>query len=227
MVQRLYTTVSLEVNGILSLKDDQAHYILHVLRLNIGSKICFFDNLNGEFLAEFVSCSKKEVSFQILEKIQSYHPLKKLKLVFSPLKQDRLNMMIEKATELGTTDFQPICTEYTQVRKINSERLQKIAVEACEQSERQDIPKFYDLINLDEYLLNTHDHVVFCCERLDIHHEIELIKYDTVIIGPEGGFSPKEKMLLKKKIPAITLGDTILRAETAAIIALDRMRFSR
>jgi 16S rRNA (uracil1498-N3)-methyltransferase len=225
MLQRLYVPQFLTVDGVLSLKDEQAHYILHVLRLNIGDQIRFFDGLSGEFLAQIVSNTKKEVCFQILLKLRDYKVLKKLKLVFAPLKQDRLNVMIEKATELGATCFQPISTEYTQVRKVNKERLQKIAIEACEQSERQDVPIFYDLINLDQYLYHTDDHVIFCCERLTQNHEINLMKYDTVIIGPEGGFSSREKGLLGGKIPVMTLGETILRAETAAIVALDRLRF--
>jgi 16S rRNA (uracil1498-N3)-methyltransferase len=227
MLQRLYIQNPLTINEIISLKNEQAHYILNVLRLSIGDKIHFFDNLNGEFLAHLISSTKKEACFQILEKRHSFKPLKKLKLVFSPLKKDRLNIMIEKATELGATHFQPICTEYTQVRKVNIERLQKIAIEACEQSERQDLPIFYDLINLDQYLADTQDKVAFCCERLSSHHENDFTQYDTIIIGPEGGFSPSEKIRLSDKLPSMSLGNTILRAETAAIVALDRMRFSR
>ena len=227
MLQRLYTQNSLAINEIVSLKNDQSHYILHVLRLNIGGKIHLFDSLNGEFLADLISSTKKEACFQIREKIQDYKPLKKLKLVFAPLKQDRLNIMIEKATELGATCFQPICTQYSQVRKVNTERLQKIAIEACEQSERQDIPIFYDLINIDQYLSDNEDNVAFCCERLNTDHENDFTKYDTIIIGPEGGFSPQEKVRLSDNVAPMSLGKTILRAETAAIVALDRMRFLR
>lgn len=227
MLQRLYIPQFLTVGEVLSLKDEQAHYILHVLRLNIGDQIRFFDSLSGEYFAKIISNTKKEVRFHIFLKLQDYKILKKLKLVFAPLKQDRLNMMIEKATELGVTCFQPICTEYTQVRKVNKERLQKIAIESCEQCERQDVPIFYDLINLDQYIYHTEDRVIFCCERLTQNYEINLMEYDTVIIGPEGGFSSKEKVLLGGRIPAISLGETVLRAETAGIVAIDRLRFLR
>lgn len=224
-MQRLYIQEPLELHHTVELKEDHVHYLLNVLRFKEQDELLFFNGKDGEFLGKIFAIKKKSVHIQLIQKVKDHLKTPFLKLIFSPIKQDRLNFMIEKATELGVTHFQPVLTEYTQVRKLNIERLQKIAIEASEQSERCDIPVFLDILPLNEYIQNTQDLIVFCCER---HHDDVKKDYDqkakAVLIGPEGGFSPKEKEYLMKKCTVMSLGNTILRAETAAIIALDRIR---
>ena len=223
-LQRLYVEQALHIENKLCLENNSAHYVINVLRAKIGSKFIFFDSINGEFLGEVVSIKKKQVEVLIPKKLRNYKKLRKLKLVFSLIKQDRMNMLLEKTTELGVTDFQPILTERSQVKKINIDRMKRIVIEASEQSNRLTVPMISDLITLQEYLNKNQDNAVFCCERLENAEHISLKNYDTVIIGPEGGFSENEKTYLAKAIKTISLSSNILRAETAAIVAIDRVR---
>ncbi|CAO4834012.1 MAG: Ribosomal RNA small subunit methyltransferase E [Holosporales bacterium] len=204
---------------------EQSHYCMHVLRLNVGDKIQLFNAVQGGYEAVIKNIHKKGIVVDDGVLIKALQHFKKCALAFSPIKQDRLNFMIEKATELGVSDFYPILCDYTQVHKINADRLLKIAIEAAEQSERMDIPTIHQMMKLRDFLQHAQDlKLTFAAalERTDYRLTVQSI--DGVIIGPEGGFSMTEKNLLVAQCVPISLGDTILRAETAAIVGIDRIR---
>ncbi|CAO5676232.1 MAG: Ribosomal RNA small subunit methyltransferase E [Holosporales bacterium] len=207
------------------LNGEQSHYCAHVLRLNVDDKICLFNAIQGEYEAVIQTIHKKGIIVDDGVLIKAPQRLKKCALAFSPIKQDRLNFMIEKATELGVSDFYPILCDYTQVHKINADRLLKIAIEAAEQSERMDIPTIHACMKLRDfvqYSQNAQLTFAAALERTD--YALTSQQIDGIIIGPEGGFSAIEKNLLAAQCVPLSLGETILRAETAAIVGIDRIR---
>ncbi len=157
---------------------------------------------------------------------------KELWLAFSPIKSNYFNFMIQKATELGVTKFIPIIFERSIVRKINKERLNKIIIEATEQSNRISLPELENIFTLKNFLKNFENKInlVFT----DLNSQQKNISFDSVnknpiciIVGPEGDFSESERLeILKfKDIRSLKLNDNILRSETAVISALSVINF--
>lgn len=224
---RIFLEEQFEVGKTISLTKDQVHYLLTVLRLHSGDTIKVFNGENGEWGALVDVLSKKACSLHLQQRLRPQPDRSFLGLIFPPIRQARLDFMIEKATELGVTDFFPVQTDHTVISKINPDRLMKIAIEATEQSERLIIPQFHLMNSLKEVLKewNQETPLLAAIEREQESRPIkkETLKYGVgVLIGPEGGFSPKEKTLLHQMdwIHPVSLGDTILRAETAAIVML-------
>jgi 16S rRNA (uracil1498-N3)-methyltransferase len=153
-------------------------------------------------------------------------------LVFSPIKQHRMSLAVQKATELGVSKIIPCITEYTNVRTINTKNLYFNAIEAAEQSERLDIPKIEKQIDLRSLLLKWPEDrkLVYCDEKINNGKSIietltplrdSSIKWG-VLIGPEGGFSDLENELIAKtkNVVAVSLGDSVLRSDTAITVSL-------
>jgi 16S rRNA (uracil1498-N3)-methyltransferase len=142
------------------------------------------------------------------------------------IKKQRQDFLVEKCTELGVKNLQPILTDHCEVRKVNQEKIKLQTIEASEQCERLTIPNIQDLQKLDAFLNNAQGLVYYCIERETapfIHKALgDLSDTDIFLIGPEGGFSEKEKHLLEENpnTVGVTLGPTILRAETAAIMCV-------
>lgn len=136
-----------------------------------------------------------------------------------------MDWLIEKAVELGATDFHPVLTQNTETRKINEERMQKQIFEAAEQCERLEIPALHPLETLELFLQNWPENVpvLACLERFDAPPLSNGMSKHTdicLLIGPEGGFTSEEKEKISEKAVPVSLGETILRCETAAIKAL-------
>ena len=156
--------------------------------------------------------------------------LKELWLAFSPIKSNYFNFMMQKATELGVTKFLPIIFDRTIVRKINKERLEKVIIEAAEQSNRINVPKIEEPQKLKNFLSNDMD-LIFT-DLNTSNTKIDLKKLTTkptcVIIGPEGDFSEeeREKILKFKWVQPIKINENILRSETAVISALSIINYA-
>ena len=150
-------------------------------------------------------------------------------LAFSPIKSNYFNFMIQKATELGVTKFLPIISERTIVRKINNERLNKIIIESCEQSNRINVPSIEKSQSLEKFLSDNLDiNLIFG----DLNTKNKKIKFynskpNCLLIGPEGDYSSNEvkKILNYKGSQSIKLSDNILRSETAVISALSVINY--
>ena len=226
---RLFFKESLSLNLISKLDKSQSHYLSKVMRINIGQSFSLF-NQNGEWEAKIKEINNGIVEFSVIKKLRSVKNEREIWLAFSPIKLNYLNLMIQKATELGVTKFIPILTERTIVRKLNDKRLNKIIIEASEQSNRLKVPKLEKILKLNEFLkLNQNTNIIFG----DLNTNNSKINFKSsdpvcILIGPEGDFTIKEReniLKLKKLIP-LKINQNILRSETAAISMISIICFN-
>lgn len=225
---RLYVESPLKENSSVELTPRQSHYLSNVMRQEVGQTILIFNGIDGGFIAKINSIHKRIVQLVIEKNIHPQTNKIPLSLLFSPLKGERLGFLIEKATELGVSDFYPVFTHRTVPSHINLERLEYRSIEAVEQCERYIIPKFHEGLTLEETLENWPSEALlfFCEERSKNPFLSDILKKTpeghSFLIGPEGGFTEEEKILLKSKsfIRPVSLGKEVLRAETAALMAL-------
>ena len=226
---RLFFNESLSLNLNSKLDKSQSHYLSKVMRINIGHNFSLF-NQNGEWEAKVNNINKGIVEFSIVKKLRSIDNGKEIWLAFAPIKLNYLNLMIQKATELGITRFIPILTERTIVRKLNEKRINKIIAEASEQSNRLKLPTLDKLTSLDSFLKsNENINIIFGDLNTD-NNKLDLKDKDKicVLIGPEGDFSIKEreKILKLKNIIPFKINNNILRSETAAISIISIISFN-
>ena len=220
---RLFFSESLSINLESKLNKSQSHYLTKVMRIKIGDNFSLF-NSNGEWLAKILDISKGIVGFIIIEKLRHKDITKEIWLAFSPIKSNYFNFMIQKATELGVTRFIPIIFDRTIVRKINKERLEKIIIEATEQSNRINIPILEKPQNLKKFLSNNLKKIDLVFTDLNttkkkLEINMEANKPLCAIVGPEGDFTEKERELILnfESVKSININQNILRAETATI----------
>ena len=217
---RLFFKENLSLNFNSNLDKSQSHYISKVMRIKEGENFSLFNN-TGEWQVRIEEIRKGIVNFEVIKKIKNIENTSEIWLAFTPIKLNYLNFMIQKATELGVTRFIPITTDRTIVRKINRERINKIIIEASEQSNRIQIPKLEKLIKFKEFLKLYDDiDILFgdlnsSSNKLKINHTHPIC----ILIGPEGDFSENERIsiLNSKNFIPIKINKNILRSETAAI----------
>ena len=217
---RLFFSESLYINLKSKLDKTQSHYIHKVMRIKEGQNFSLF-NQSGEFEAKVENIIRGIVEFSVEKKLRSADNPTEIWLAFTPIKLNYLNLMIQKATELGVTRFIPLLTERTVVRKINEKRVKKIIVEASEQSNRLNLPILDKLKNFEEFLKENIDTTILFGDLNSDNKKID-IKSDEpicILIGPEGDFSIKEREIIykMKNIIPININKNILRSETAAI----------
>ena len=220
---RLFFSESLSLNFESKLNKSQSHYIIKVMRIKVGENFSLF-NSNGEWLAKITAISKGIAEFLVIEKLRQKDVIKEVWLAFSPIKSNYFNFMIQKATELGVTRFIPIIFDRTIVRKINKERLEKIIIEATEQSNRINIPTLEKPQNLKNFLSNNSKKIDLVFTDLNTTKKKLAINKESnkvlcAIVGPEGDFSENERELIFnfKGVKSININQNILRAETASI----------
>ena len=226
---RLFYSESLSINLEASLDKSQSHYLSKVMRINIGQSFSLF-NQSGEWEAKIKEINKGIVEFLVIKKLRSANNERDIWLAFAPIKLNYLNLMIQKATELGVTKFIPILTERTIVRKLNDKRLNKIIIEASEQSNRLKVPKLEKILKLNEFLkLNQNTNIIFGDLNTD-NSKINFKSSDPlcILIGPEGDFTLKERenILKLKKLISLKINQNILRSETAAISIVSIISFN-
>jgi 16S rRNA (uracil1498-N3)-methyltransferase len=226
---RLFYRESLSLNLTATLDKSQSHYVSKVMRIKENEVFSLF-NSSGEWEAKILAISKSIVEFNVTKQLRQKENLKELWLAFSPIKSNYFNFMMQKATELGVTKFLPIIFDRTIVRKINKERLEKVIIEAAEQSNRINVPKIEEPQKLKNFLSNDMD-LIFT-DLNTSNTKIDLKKLTTkptcVIIGPEGDFSEeeREKILKFKGVQPIKINENILRSETAVISALSIINYA-
>jgi len=227
---RLFFKESLSLNLTAKLDKSQSHYVNKVMRIKVGEVFSLFNN-SGEWEAKILTISKSIVEFNITKQLRQKENVKELWLAFSPIKSNYFNFMIQKATELGVTKFLPIIFDRTIVRKINKERLEKVIIEAAEQSNRINVPFIEDPQSLKSFLNNEKMDLIFT----DLNSENKKLDFNKlthnptcVIIGPEGDFSEEERgeILGFKGVQPIKINENILRSETAVISALSIVNYS-
>ena len=226
---RLFFKESLSLNFTSKLDKSQSHYVNKVMRVKVDEVFSLF-NSSGEWEAKIINISKSIVEFNITKQLRQKENPKELWLAFSPIKSNYFNFMIQKATELGVTNFLPIIFDRTIVRKINKERLKKIIIEAAEQSNRINVPTIEDSQNLEIFLKNKVDLIFTDLNSNNKKIDLEKLTVNPtcVIIGPEGDFSEEEReqILAFKGVQSIKINENILRSETAVISALSIINYT-
>ena len=226
---RLFFQKSLSLNLTDKLDKSQSHYVSKVMRVKENEVFSLFNN-SGEWEAKILSISKSIVEFNVTKQLRQKENKREIWLAFSPIKSNYFNFMIQKATELGVTKFLPIIFDRTIVRKINKERLEKVIIEAAEQSNRINVPKIEEPQKLKHFLSNEMD-LIFT-DLNATNTKINLKKLTTkpicVIIGPEGDFSEEERIEILKfnGVQPIKINENILRSETAVISALSIINYA-
>ena len=226
---RLFYSKSLSLNLTDKLDKSQSHYVSKVMRLKEKEVFSLF-NISGEWEAKIVNITKSIVEFNVTKQLRQKENTKDLWLAFSPIKSNYFNFMIQKATELGVTKFLPIIFERTIVRKINKERLEKVIIEAAEQSNRITVPSIEDPQKLKSFLNNDMDLIFTDLNTANTKIDIKKLttKPTCVIIGPEGDFSEEEREEILKfnGVQPIKINENILRSETAVISALSIINYA-
>ena len=226
---RLFYSKSLSLNLTDKLDKSQSRYVSKVMRLKEKEVFSLF-NSSGEWEAKISNITKSIVEFNVTKQLRHKENTKDLWLAFSPIKSNYFNFMIQKATELGVTKFLPVIFERTIVRKINKERLEKVIIEAAEQSNRITVPIIEEPQKLKNFLSNDLD-LIFT-DLNTANTKIDLTKLTTkptcVIIGPEGDFSEEEREEILKfnGVQPIKINENILRSETAVISALSIINYA-
>ena len=226
---RLFFSAILSADMIGKLDKSQSHYLAKVMRIKENEVFSLF-NKNGEWEAKILRISKSIVEFKITKQLRQKENIKEFWLAFSPIKSNYQNFMIQKATELGITKFLPIIFERTVVRKINKERLDKIVIEASEQSNRINLPIIEESQNLNNFLKTNSMDLIFTdlnssTNKIDKSKLTE--KPVCIIVGPEGDFSEaeREEILSFSSVQAIKINENILRSETAVISTISIVNY--
>ena len=226
---RLFFSAALSTDMTDKLDKSQSHYLSKVMRIKENEVFSLF-NSNGEWEAKILKISKSIVEFKTTKQLRQKENTKELWLAFSPIKSNYQNFMIQKATELGVTKFLPVIFDRTVVRKINKERLEKIIVEASEQSNRINVPIIEDVQDLSSFLKTNLIDLIFT-DLNSNNNKIDKSKLTDkpacIIVGPEGDFSEaeREEILTFKGAQPIKINENILRSETAVISAISIINY--
>jgi 16S rRNA (uracil1498-N3)-methyltransferase len=227
---RLYVDAPLGEGRVVALEPEQSNYLGNVLRLKAGDPILVFNGSDGEWRAA-IAGRKRPDSLTVQSRTRPQDRLPDLAYVFAPLKHARLDYMVQKAVEMGASRLQPVLTRFTQVSRVNTERMRANAIEAAEQCGILTIAAVADPVPLDRFLASRDPErlLVFCDEAAEVADPLDALRTGPardhgldVLIGPEGGFADEERtaLLRQPQILRLALGPRILRADTAAVAAL-------
>jgi 16S rRNA (uracil1498-N3)-methyltransferase len=227
---RLFVDTALAPGETVTLERSQSNYLGNVLRLSAGDTILVFNGRDGEWQAS-IAGRKRPDGLEIVTQTRTQDRLPDLAYVFAPLKHARLDYMVQKAVEMGASSLQPVLTRHTQVSRINSERMRANVIEAAEQCGILSIADVTEPVTLDRYLAGRKPQrlLIFCDEAADTANPLQALQSDLaaadgidVLIGPEGGFAEEERAILLRqpRTLRLSLGPRILRADTAAVVAL-------
>jgi 16S rRNA (uracil1498-N3)-methyltransferase len=231
---RLFVTVDLAGDVAVPLASAQAHYLTGVLRLRPGDEVLVFNGRDGEWRARLAQAGRRDVMLDVGEQSRQQTPAGDLHYLFAPLKQARLDYMVQKAVEMGASALVPVLTQHGQVQRVNGERMHANAVEAAEQCGILTLPQIEEPRRLAEAIerLAPERLLVFCDEDAEVADPAAALAAfrpagaapvpAALVIGPEGGFAPAERaaLLHRERVVRLALGPRILRADTAAVAAL-------
>ena len=222
---------SIEENSTNLLSKEHTHYVVNVMRLKRGSNINFF-NSDGEWKSEIVFLDKDRVEVKIIEKIKQPKGLSNIELAICLVKKNSMETILQKATELGVSKITPIISERTEVKELNYDRANKIVIEATEQSNQLSPPKIFEVTKLKDFLdnLDGTSKLLFADVNSTNNLNAETLKQGnpiSVLIGPEGDFSPSERDLIlgNSNVTSFTISRNILRSDTAVISAISLVNF--
>jgi 16S rRNA (uracil1498-N3)-methyltransferase len=226
---RLYIETDLEVGKTIDIVPPQLHFLKNVMRIKEGEGVSLFNGKDGEFTAQITEVKNKFILAECIEKTREQTTQSSIKLYFGSTNKHRLSFLVEKATELGVGELQPIITEYGDSKLFKADKMLLQAIEASEQCERLDIPVVNDVMKLKD--IQDDNIIIFADESkvgdslLNVLSEVK-DKSVSIIIGPAGGFSDAEKEFINSldDVRNVSLGDNILRVETAGVMILSVIR---
>lgn len=228
---RLYHPNSIVENSTNLLSKEHTHYVVNVMRLKRGSIINFF-NIEGEWESEIVFLEKERVEVKFLKKVKEPQKKNKIELAICLVKKNPMEIILQKATELGVSKIIPIISERTEVKELNYDRAKKITIEATEQSNQMLPPEILEAIKLKDFLKNLKDttKLLFADVNSNANLSVEKLKKFKslcILIGPEGDFSPSERQFILSfsQVVPFTISKNILRSDTAVISAISLVNF--
>jgi len=227
---RLFVDAPLAAGETVALEQGQSNYLGNVLRLSAGGTILAFNGRDGEWQST-IAGRKRPDSLTIVTQTRPQDRLPDLAYVFAPLKHARLDYMVQKAVEMGASRLQPVLTRFTQVSRVNSDRMRANVIEAAEQCGILSIAGVADPMPLDRYLGQRDGGrlLVFCDENAEVGDPWQALQSEgatsagiDILIGPEGGFAEEERVVLLRqpRTLRVSLGPRVLRADTAGVAAL-------
>jgi 16S rRNA (uracil1498-N3)-methyltransferase len=223
---RVYISDSLYKNQILRIENDLFHYLKSVIRMKPGARMRIFNQKDGEFLAVIAEIGKNHILLRSEDQQRDASQDKPLALALCMIKPDRMHDAIRMAVQIGVTKIMPIISEYTQYKNYSPDKINKIILEAVQQSERFSVPQLHSPMHLS-VMLEQHQErqIIFASESIDCAQKITDLpigQEPIILIGPEGGFSDKETAFLAAapNVKAVSLGQNVLRSETAVAVAL-------
>ena len=226
---RLFVDAPLGTGARVTPDAAHTHYLLHVMRAKQCDRVSLFNGRDGEWAASLAEVGKRAVTLLCEGQVAAQDETPDLWLVFAPVKKTPADYVVQKATELGVRVLQPVLTRRTIVRRVNEERMRANAIEAAEQSGRRTVPEIRATLELEDLLAAwpSERRILFCDEGGEALPISEALSRAApgpwaVLTGPEGGFDPAERVLIRCKpfVTPVTLGKRILRADTAALAAL-------
>jgi 16S rRNA (uracil1498-N3)-methyltransferase len=230
---RLFVDADLAAGTSVALDRNQSNYLGNVLRLSAGGTILVFNGRDGEWQAA-ISGRKRPDHLEIVAQTRPQDRLPDLHYVFAPLKHARLDYMVQKAVEMGASCLQPVLTRFTQVTRVNGERMRANVIEAAEQCGILSIATVAEPASLERWLSQRVGQrlLVFCDEATDVANPVAALQAEAasngidVLVGPEGGFAEDERvsLLRQPRTLRLSLGPRILRADTAGVAALALMQ---
>jgi len=235
---RLYVENDLKTGAKILLDGNPGHYLVNVMRLRPGEYVTLFNGREGDWRAEIIKTGKGKATLAVGENSAPQKDEPDLWYLFAPIKKARLDYMVQKATELGVSLLRPVLTERTNLDRLKEDKIRLNAIEAAEQCERMTVPQVAPLIRLDRLLDSwPADRLIMFCDEeggadqnaFPVPRAIDEVnawqgrpEKWAILIGPEGGFSPEERALIRAQphVVPVTLGPRILRADTAAVAAI-------
>lgn len=213
-IPRIFIDTPIQPGAKIAIDKQTAHYLTHVMRTN--ACLCF--NSGTEYNANLDTDGKNLI---INEQTNHTDPSGDITLMFAPIK--KTDELVNMATQMGVKILQPVITERTVAHHVNWDRMKKIAIEAAEQSNRNSVPAILEPIPFNKIDLSE---ITFADERAAYGHKAQenTKQIKTILVGPEGGFSDSEFSALDAAgAVGISLGKTILRAEVAAVVAIEKV----
>ena len=227
---RLFVDAPLTSGARVIPNDGQTHYLLHVMRSRIGTRMLLFNGVDGEWRARIADVTRRSCVLVCETQSKAQAGVPDVWLAFAPIKKIPADYLTLKATELGAKVLQPAITNRTVARRVNLERMRANAIEAAEQSGRLSVPEIREPIGLDALLRSwpIERRLLFCDEGGDAPPIAKALQDAGthaqwgMLTGPEGGFDPQERAAIRERafVLPVTLGPRIMRADTAALAAL-------
>ena len=228
---RLFYPENIIENTTNLLSKEHTHYVANVMRMKRGAQINFF-NKNGEWLSEIIFLDRDRVEVKFLNKLKEPTKCSNIELAICLVKKNPMDIILQKATELGVIKIIPIVSERTEVKELNFERAKKIVIEATEQSNQLIPPIISEVTKLKDFLSNLDSSTKLLFADVNSKDNLKKevlseVKYLTILIGPEGDFSPSEIELIhgNPNVVPFTISRNILRSDTAVISAISLVNF--